>query len=170
MAGEGLIALFGGPAGAGKSTLARAWCATRERAAHVQLDAVRSLIVQGLADPQAEGDLQARQYATSVAATCALARALATDGCDVAVDDVLDPDAFARWWRPALEGAVWRLVVVRPSLEATLARSAGRAKRVQERHTRAQHARSGRWPAEVRVDTTELDVEASLALVAARLG
>ena len=165
-----MIALFGGPAGAGKSTLARAWCATRERAVHVELDAVRSLIVRGLANPQEASDLQAAQYATSVLATCALARAFAGDGYDVAVDDVLEPDAFERWWRPALDDADWRVVIVLPSLEETLTRSGGRAKRVAERHTRVQHARCAAWPAKLRVDTTRLDVAASLALVAARLG
>jgi chloramphenicol 3-O-phosphotransferase len=32
-----VVVLFGGPAGAGKSTLARLWCSTRERAAHIEL-------------------------------------------------------------------------------------------------------------------------------------
>lgn len=42
-----MLLLVGGPAGAGKSTLARAWCAAPARAAHVQLDEVRHLIVAG---------------------------------------------------------------------------------------------------------------------------
>jgi ribosomal protein S18 acetylase RimI-like enzyme len=35
---EGRMIMFAGPAGAGKSSLARAWCATRPRAVHVELD------------------------------------------------------------------------------------------------------------------------------------
>jgi chloramphenicol 3-O-phosphotransferase len=161
----GKTVLFGGPAGAGKSTLARAWCATRSKAVHVELDAVRSLIVSGLADPQAEGDLQAEQYEVSVAAVCELARAFAAAGYDVAIDDVLEPDVFARSWRPRLHDLDWRLVVVVPSLAETLARSSSRRKRVLDRHTREQHRRCSSWPPRLRVDTTGLSVAASLELV-----
>jgi 2-phosphoglycerate kinase len=44
------LLLFGGPAGAGKTSLAEAWCATRQRSAHIQLDEVRSLIAAGYTD------------------------------------------------------------------------------------------------------------------------
>src|SRR4051794_685616 len=94
-----VVALFGGPAGAGKSTLARLWCATRGRAAHIELDRVRELIVHGLADPQESGPVQEEQYVTAVAATCALARALSQSGYEVAVDDVLEPERFEHDWR-----------------------------------------------------------------------
>jgi chloramphenicol 3-O-phosphotransferase len=161
----GKTVLFGGPAGAGKSTLARAWCATRPKAVHVELDAVRSLIVSGLADPQAEGDVQAEQYEVSVTAVCELARAFTAAGYDTAVDDVLEPDAFERWWRPRLRELDWHLVVVVPSLAETLARSSSRGKRVLERHTREQHRRCSSWPSRMRLDTTGLSVAASLELV-----
>jgi chloramphenicol 3-O-phosphotransferase len=159
------VVLFGGPAGAGKSTLARAWCQNRPNAAHVQLDEVRSLIVSGFADPQEAGAAQDEQYEASVAATCALARAFAEEGHDVAVDDVLEPEKFERYWRRHLEGLDWQLVVVLPSLDTTLARASARSKRVLERHTRAQHASSSAWPASVRLDTTHLSLAESLKLV-----
>jgi N-acetylglutamate synthase-like GNAT family acetyltransferase/chloramphenicol 3-O-phosphotransferase len=164
-----VLVLFGGPAGAGKSTLAAAWCATRSRAAHVELDAVRQLIVAGRADPQEGGSVQSAQYALSVRACCALARAFDADGYDVAVDDVLEPAAFEREWRPALAGLEWRLVVLLPRLEEVLARSSGRAKRVREEHSRAQHATCGAWAGEHRIDTTGLSVDESLALLRRRL-
>jgi chloramphenicol 3-O-phosphotransferase len=163
-----VVALFGGPAGAGKSTLARGWAAGRERAAHVQLDGVREL-VSGLADPQEYGALQDEQYDLAVGATCALVRAFAAGGYDVAVDDVLEPATFERLWRPQLEGLDWRLVVVLPSLPETLARSRAREKRVQERHTRRQHAACAGWPPDVRIDTTGLSPAQSLRLAEARL-
>lgn len=166
---RGSVVLFGGPAGAGKSSLARAWCATRAQAAHIELDEIRSLIISGRADPQESRDLQAAQYCLSVKATCAAARAFAHGGCDVAIDDVLEPDAFDLYWRPQLEGLRWKLIVVLPSLEETLRRSAGREKRVREEHTRAQHQRCLAWNEAVRVDTTDLDVDQSLALVIDRL-
>ena len=118
-----MLALFGGPAAAGKSTLARAWCATHERAVHVELDAVRDLIVAGRADPHRPGVLQYEQYQLSVAACVNLARTFLAAGYDVAVDDVLPPDAFERDWRPLLAGLDWRVVIVLPTLEETLRRS-----------------------------------------------
>jgi chloramphenicol 3-O-phosphotransferase len=163
------VALFGGPAGAGKSTLARAWCATRAQAAHIELDQIRSLIISGRADPQEPSHLQAAQYRLSVEATCAVARAFTLGGCDVAIDDVLEPDAFEHCWRPRLDGLRWNLIVVLPSLDETLRRSAGRAKRVTEEHVRAQHGRCAAWDETVRIDTTDLDVGQSLALAVARL-
>jgi predicted kinase len=159
------LILLGGPAGAGKSTLARAWCATRPQAAHIELDAVRGLVVSGLADPQQQGRLQEAQYRTSVEATCALAGAFVQAGCDVAIDDVLEPGAFDRHWRPALAGLEWRLAIIVPSLEETLDRSARREKRVLEEHTRSQHVACSAWGAELRLDTTGLTVERSLALL-----
>jgi predicted kinase len=164
--GEVLI-LFGGPADAGKSTLARAWCATRPRAVHVELDQVRHLIVAGRADPQQPGALQSEQYALSVRACCALARVFIESGYDVAVDDVLELPAFERYWRPLLGGLDWRPLIVLPSLEEVLRRSRRRAKRVLEAHSRAQHAACAAWPAEHRVDTTGLSLDRSLALVRA---
>jgi predicted kinase len=162
---KGLVVLFGGPAGAGKTTLARAWCATRAQAAHIELDEIRHLIISGLADPQESGERQVAQYELSVQATCALARALADGGYDVAIDDVFEPHAFDQYWRAQLSELVWKLVVVVPSLDETLARSAQRAKRVREEHTQTQHARCTEWDESVRIDTTGLDPEQSLALV-----
>ena len=158
---------FGGPAGAGKSTLARAWCATRERAAHVELDAVRELIVAGRADPQRPTPLQSEQYVLSVDATCALARSFLAGGYDVAVDDTLEPAPFDAYWRPRIEGLEWTVVVVLPSLSETLARSTGRDQRALEAHTRAQHAASLGWPAHHRVDTTGRTPRESLPLIQA---
>jgi chloramphenicol 3-O-phosphotransferase len=165
-----MLVFFGGPAGAGKSTLARAWCATRSRAAHVELDEVRHLVVAGRADPQQPGTLQSAQYALSVRACLALARVFLDDGYDVAIDDVLEPAAFERYWHPLLGGLDWRIVVVLPTLEEVLRRSRARAKRVLEEHSRAQHAACTEWPPERRVDTTGLTVEQSLALVRAATG
>src|SRR5689334_9035453 len=112
-----VLVLFGGPAGAGKSTLARAWCQTRARAVQIELDEIRALIVAGRADPQQPGQLQHEQYTLSVAACISLARPFLDAGYDVAIDDVLPPDAFERDWRPLLAGLDWRVVIVLPTLE-----------------------------------------------------
>ncbi len=155
------MVMFTGPAGAGKTALARAWCATRRRAVHVELDEVRHLIVSGLVDPQTGGPVQAEQYDTSVAACCALVRELIRRGYDVAVDDATDPEGFERHWLPRL-GSIEYSVVVHPSLKVVLERGAGRSKRVRPGVVRDQHAASSRWPAERTIDTTGLSIEESL--------
>ena len=159
------MVMFTGPAGAGKTTLARAWCATRSRAVHVELDEVRHLIVSGLADPQTVGPVQAEQYDTSVAACCALAREFVRRGYNVAVDDAVDPEGFERYWLPRLERIKYSVVVVRPSLKVVLERGAGRAKRVRPDIVGDQHAAASRWPTERTIDTTYQSIEESLEAV-----
>ena len=114
--------------------------------------------------------MQAQQYDISVAACCALAHVFTDAGYDVAIRDVLEPGPFERHWRPRLQTLDWRLVVVLPSIEETLARSKSREKHVLEDHTRRQHAALRRWPDDACVDTSGLTVEQSLALVAEKLG
>ena len=165
------MVLFGGPAGSGKTTLAKAWCATRKRAAHIQLDEVRSLIVAGYADPQLTGDLQGEQFHLSVRACCALAREFFDAGYDIAIDDVLFPGAtFERSWRQHLAGIEWRVVIIHPTLEETLTRSSSRDKKVPAHLIREQHQATFGWPDRYRIDTTGLSVADSLALVLAKLG
>ncbi len=166
----GILVLIGGPASAGKSTLATAWCATRRRSARIDLDQVREMIVGGRADPQIFTELQAEQYRLSVRACVALALVFIEAGYDVAIDEVFPPDAFESEWRPLLVGIGWRLVIVLPSLESTLERSRRREKRVMEQHTRDQRGVSLAWAEEYRVDTTGLSVEESLTLVRAATG
>ncbi len=159
------MVMFTGPAAAGKTTLARAWCATRVRAVHVELDEVRHLIVSGLVDPQTIGPVQAEQYDTSVAACCALVREFIGRGYDVAVDDAVDPDGFEAHWLPRLGSIKYSVVVVRPSLKVALERGAGRSKRVRPDVVRDQHAAASRWPTERTLDTTMQSIEESLETV-----
>lgn len=161
----GVLALFGGPAGAGKTTLAAAWCATRARAVHLQLDAVRELIVAGRADPQQPGARAAEQYTLSARACLAAAGVFLAAGYDVALDDVFEPEPFVAHWQPLLVGLNWRLVIVRPSLAETLARAGARTKRVAPALSRVQHERTGRWPEPRRLDTTGFTIDESAALV-----
>ncbi len=164
---NGRVLLLGGPAGAGKTTVAEMWCATRVSAAHIQLDEVRDLIRSGLADPQEESDLQARQYELAVRASIALARVFAQEGYDVVIDDALEPSPFDDLWRAELAGLDYRVVVLLPSLDETLRRSEARDKRVQERHTRSQHAALQAWDPGVRVDATDLTPAQTLDAVVA---
>lgn len=159
----GQLLLLAGPAGAGKSTLAQAWCVARPVAAHVQLDSVRELIVSGLVDPrEADRPGQAEQWQTSVRATCALAVSFVGSGVDVVVDDALEPQAAALW-SPLLRGLPAHLVVVLPDLETVLERGRARAKQVPEHIVRRQHEQCSAWPATRILDTTGQTVAQSLA-------
>jgi chloramphenicol 3-O-phosphotransferase len=159
-----MLLLIGGPAAAGKSTLARAWCATRYRAVHLELDTIRAFIIGGAADPQEPGELQTEQYLLSVRACAALAQVFLDAGYDVVLDEVFPPSVFEATWKPLLTGLDWRLVIVLPSLAEVLRRSRGREKRVREEHSRAQYVACQSWPKQLRIDTTGLPVEQSLAL------
>ena len=158
----GKIVLIGGPAGAGKSTLAVAWCATRERAVHLELDDVRNRIVSGLADPQGGEPAAGEQYALCVEACVREAATFASAGYDVAIDDVLEPAAFEAHWRPALSGIPNTLLILMPELEEVLDRARNREKRVREDIIRAQYEASKAWPAGVTMDTTGVSVGEAL--------
>jgi chloramphenicol 3-O-phosphotransferase len=137
----------------------------RHRAAgvHVELDEVHHLIVSGLADPQAPGPLQAEQYDTSVAVCYALVREFVGNGCDVAVDDAVDPEGYERHWLPRLGDIEYSVVVVRPSLETVPELGASRSKRVRpDLLVHEQHAAALRWPTQRTIDTTGQPVEESL--------
>jgi hypothetical protein len=82
---------------------------------------------------------------------------------------VFEPDAFDRYWRPVLDDLKWKLIVILPTLETTIARSRQRQKRVKEKHTQTQHDRCAQWDESIRIDTTDLDPDQSLALVFDRL-
>lgn len=162
--------LLGGPAGAGKSTLARAWAMRQTHAVVVELDDVRDFILGGRADPQVVNDEQERQYLSSVRATAAAARAFHADGYSVSVVEVFPHSRFDRTWATLLTGIPWKIVVVRPSLEVTLSRSRSRTKKVHEEHSTTHHAETAGWPAKHQLDTTALSVEQSLAAFERLLG
>ena len=115
-------------------------------------------------DPQLPGPVQTEQYELSVLACCVLARLYLEAGYDVAIDDVLEPDAVEKYWRPALGDLPFDLLIVQPALEQTLKRAANRKKNVRPDIIRAQYKATTRWPDGVRVDTTGLSVEESLSL------
>ena len=161
-----MLVLFGGPAGSGKSNLAAAWCSGRKRAAHIQLDEIRGLIVGGLADPKVPTDLQREQFLLAARACCLLAREFIRAGYDVAIDDVLYPgEAFDEAWQPHLDGIDWRVIVIYPTIEETLVRSSSRSKRVRDDLVREQYRAMTGWPSRFRVDTTGLGVQDCLALI-----
>ena len=164
-----MIVLFGGAAGVGKTTIARLWCQSRIRSVHIQLDEVRNLIVSGLADPQVQTVEQRAQYVHSVDACAALARSFASDGYDVALDDVFEPQPTHELWLPQLRGLDIRLVILHPPLEVALSRMTSRKKQVSEYNIRSQHVSMNNWPLSHRIDSGKLTPAQTLGCVEAIL-
>jgi predicted kinase len=156
------LILIGGPAGAGKSTLAWAWCRTRERSVQIELDQVRASIVGGYLDPQVPTPEQGRQYEDAVRACCAFARSYLADGYDVTIDDVFYIEAYESIWRPALGEMASTVLILLPDLSTTLRRAADRVKDVADSVVVSQHHAMSRWPSSRRLDTMGQTVEQSL--------
>ena len=103
------LVLTGGPA-VGKSSTALGLAMLRARAAVIDVDDVRHLVVSGGVAPW-KGDEGRRQVQVSVKNACALARNFGDAEIDVVITDVLTP-ASARLYRQLLpECFVVRLVV-----------------------------------------------------------
>ena len=109
------LLLTGGPA-SGKSTTARAVAATLPRAAVVDVDDVRQLVVAGHAAPW-EGDEGIRQQRLGVENACDLARRFLGAGVEVVLSDVLNADTADRYRRRLPD-----LVVVRFEISLVEAR------------------------------------------------
>ncbi|HEU4760184.1 MAG TPA: AAA family ATPase [Dehalococcoidia bacterium] len=170
MTKRGQLLLLTGPAGAGKSAVAEAWCRRRVKALHMQLDDIRLLVVSGYADPQEQGKAQSEQYDLAAVACLLVARHYVEHGYDVVIDDVFPPQLFQRLWRPRLDGLTWRVVVLQPSLEETLRRGQVRSKRVKQSIVVDQHAAMRLWPQEVIIDTTNLSPEEVVDTIERELG
>ncbi|MCH8221785.1 MAG: ATP-binding protein [Chloroflexi bacterium] len=164
-----LVVLLGGPAGAGKSTLSRAWCGNRPRAAHIDLDEVRQMIIGGFADPQQSSSEQTEQFELAARQCVSLARNFLRDGFDVIVESTFLPDEYRVTWEPLLMGLNPILVVLVPDLSAVLGRSSERKKNVLETYTRTQREACLDWPGQNRLDTTGQSVEESRQALDSRI-
>ena len=111
-----------GPPAAGKTTTARALALSRARAAYLDVDDIRLLVVAGHRAPWDGAEGRAQQL-LGVRHACLLARSLLGAGFEVSLSDVLDPGT-AVLYRELLPGCL--LVRLTLPLAAVRARSAGR--------------------------------------------
>lgn len=121
-----IFLILGTPA-AGKSTVARALMRRFVRGLHLPVDDLRYMVVSGLVEPGFEWPpeltLQLR-LAREAAARTALA--YAREGFAVAIDDFWQGETTDDDYLPLLDSSCHR-VLLRPSMEATLARLAARS-------------------------------------------
>jgi len=125
------VLLITGPAGAGKSSVAQAWAASRsETCAHLQLDDFRQLVVSGYHDPRIGWNEEAqRQLDLARTNVAGVATNFIKSEIDVVIDDVAFPDwepsGLERWER-ALEPIEIDLVVLMPNWDIVVERNSVR--------------------------------------------
>jgi hypothetical protein len=105
------LILTGGPA-VGKSSTGRLLCSARSRAAFVDVDDVRQMILTGHVPPW-RGPEGHRQQRLGVANACDIAGRLHAAGFDVVVADVVTPDTARVYRRELPNCLIVHLVVLR---------------------------------------------------------
>ncbi|MCA6093105.1 ATP-binding protein [Streptomyces sp. SCA3-4] len=140
-----------GPAGAGKTTVARHWADTRRvPTAHVSLDDVREWVRSGFADPQSGWNDHSEAQYRLARRTCGFAaRNFLANGISCILDDAVFPDrpvvGLGGWKRHVGPGLL--PVVLLPGLEVVLERNAERTgnRRLSDEEVARIHGRMAGW-------------------------
>ncbi|WP_308272034.1 AAA family ATPase [Kitasatospora sp. SUK 42] len=166
-----IAVLLIGPAGAGKTTVARYWAERRTTpTAHISLDDVREWVQSGFANPQSGWNNASEAQYRLARRTCGFAcRNYLANGISCIIDDAVFPD------RPAIGLGGWKRhigpgmlpVVLLPSLDSVLRRNARRSgnRRLGDEEVARIHGRMAGWynsglPI---IDNSHLDVAGTAA-------
>ncbi len=158
-----------GPAGAGKTTVARYWADHRDApTAHISLDDVREWVRAGFADPQSGWNDHSEAQYRLARRTCGFsARNFLANGISCIIDDAVFPDrpvvGLGGWKRHVGPGLL--PVVLLPGLEVVLARNAERSgnRRLTDEEVARIHGRMAGWYGSGLpiIDNSGLDVAAA---------
>lgn len=158
-----------GPAGAGKTTVARHWAERRPApTAHISLDDVREWVRSGFADPQSGWNDHSEAQYRLARRTCGFsARNFLANGISCIIDDAVFPDwpvvGLGGWKRHVGPGLL--PVVLLPGLEVVLARNAQRSgnRRLSDEEVASIHGRMAGWYGSglAIIDNSQLDVGAA---------
>ncbi|MGW7008281.1 Pro-rich N-terminal domain-containing protein [Streptomyces sp. NPDC054933] len=158
-----------GPAGAGKTTIARHWADHRAApTAHISLDDVREWVRSGFADPQSGWNEHSEAQYRLARRTCGFsARNFLANGISCIIDDAVFPDrpvvGLGGWKRHVGPGLL--PVVLLPGLEIVLARNAERTgnRRLSDEEVARIHGRMAGWYGSGLpiIDNSQLDVSAA---------
>ncbi|MFI1765664.1 Pro-rich N-terminal domain-containing protein [Streptomyces sp. NPDC020800] len=161
-----LAVLLIGPAGAGKTSVAKYW-ATRRRVptAHISLDDVREWVRSGYANPQSGWNDNSEAQYRLARRTCGFAaRNFLANGISCILDDAVFPDrpvvGLGGWKRHVGPGLL--PVVLLPGLDIVLERNAERSgnRRLTDEEVARIHGRMAGWYGSGLpiIDNSQLDV------------
>ncbi|MFE9451454.1 Pro-rich N-terminal domain-containing protein [Streptomyces sp. NPDC006739] len=161
-----LAVLLIGPAGAGKTSVAKYW-ADRRRVptAHISLDDVREWVRSGFADPQSGWNDNSEAQYRLARRTCGFAaRNFLANGISCVIDDAVFPDrpvvGLGGWKRHVGPGLL--PVVLLPGLDIVLERNAERTgnRRLTDEEVARIHGRMAGWYGSGLpiIDNSQLDV------------
>ncbi|MEV4790460.1 Pro-rich N-terminal domain-containing protein [Streptomyces tuirus] len=151
LAGTTLAVLLIGPAGAGKTSVAKYWADHRRvPTAHISLDDVREWVRSGFADPQSGWNDNSEAQYRLARRTCGFAaRNFLANGISCILDDAVFPDrpvvGLGGWKRHVGPGLL--PVVLLPGLEIVLERNAERSgnRRLSDEEVARIHGRMAGW-------------------------
>ncbi|MFI6563447.1 Pro-rich N-terminal domain-containing protein [Streptomyces sp. NPDC050534] len=151
LAGTTLAVLLIGPAGAGKTSVAKYWADHRRvPTAHISLDDVREWVRSGFADPQSGWNDHSEAQYRLARRTCGFAaRNFLANGISCILDDAVFPDrpvvGLGGWKRHVGPGLL--PVVLLPGLEIVLERNAERSgnRRLTDEEVARIHGRMAGW-------------------------
>ncbi|MET9894822.1 Pro-rich N-terminal domain-containing protein [Streptomyces sp. NPDC006465] len=164
-----LAVLLIGPAGAGKTSVAKYWADHRRvPTAHISLDDVREWVRSGFADPQSGWNDHSEAQYRLARRTCGFAaRNFLANGISCILDDAVFPDrpvvGLGGWKRHVGPGLL--PVVLLPGLEVVLERNAERSgnRRLCDEEVARIHGRMAGWYGSGLpiIDNSQLDVAAT---------
>ncbi|MFZ4192155.1 Pro-rich N-terminal domain-containing protein [Streptomyces pseudogriseolus] len=162
-----LAVLLIGPAGAGKTSVAKYWADHRRvPTAHISLDDVREWVRSGFADPQTGWNDNSEAQYRLARRTCGFAaRNFLANGISCILDDAVFPDrpvvGLGGWKRHVGPGLL--PVVLLPGLDVVLERNAERSgnRRLSDDEVARIHGRMAGWYGSGLpiIDNSQLDVE-----------
>ncbi|MGW3958079.1 AAA family ATPase [Streptomyces sp. NPDC004752] len=165
-AGATLAVLLIGPAGAGKTSVAKYWADHRRvPTAHISLDDVREWVRSGFADPQTGWNDHSEAQYRLARRTCGFAaRNFLANGISCILDDAVFPDrpvvGLGGWKRHVGPGLL--PVVLLPGLDIVLERNAERSgnRRLTDEEVARIHGRMAGWYGSGLpiIDNSQLDV------------
>ncbi|MGW5863674.1 Pro-rich N-terminal domain-containing protein [Streptomyces sp. NPDC055239] len=164
-----LAVLLIGPAGAGKTSVAKYWAEHRRvPTSHISLDDVREWVRSGFADPQSGWNDHSEAQYRLARRTCGFAaRNFLANGISCILDDAVFPDrpvvGLGGWKRHVGPGLL--PVVLLPGLEIVLERNAERSgnRRLTDEEVARIHGRMAGWYGSGLpiIDNSQLDVPAT---------